>query len=102
MIRGPPRSTLFPYTTLFRSLTDDVGVVDSLRVTDAVALRLRDVVGSGVPESEVDTDAAAVRLKQGLTVNVGHADSLFADLGLPDTVRLPVTGAVPEALKLVL
>src|SRR5256885_8357441 len=23
MIRRPPRSTLFPYTTLFRSLTDD-------------------------------------------------------------------------------
>src|SRR3712207_8016711 len=34
MIRRPPRSTLFPYTTLFRSLgalrrdRDDVGVVD--------------------------------------------------------------------------
>src|SRR3712207_6911716 len=25
MIRRPPRSTLFPYTTLFRSLTVDVG-----------------------------------------------------------------------------
>src|SRR3712207_7723626 len=24
MIRRPPRSTLFPYTTLFRSLVDDV------------------------------------------------------------------------------
>src|SRR5438034_7024172 len=26
MIRPPPRSTLFPYTTLFRSLPDRVGV----------------------------------------------------------------------------
>src|SRR2546429_7168903 len=26
MIRRPPRSTLFPYTTLFRSLDDDRGV----------------------------------------------------------------------------
>src|SRR5690349_22642099 len=26
MIRRPPRSTLFPYTTLFRSLCDHVGV----------------------------------------------------------------------------
>src|SRR3712207_8316914 len=26
MIRRPPRSTLFPYTTLFRSLTDPVRV----------------------------------------------------------------------------
>src|SRR2546423_10688947 len=25
MIRRPPRSTLFPYTTLFRSVRDDVG-----------------------------------------------------------------------------
>src|SRR2546422_4908460 len=25
MIRRPPRSTLFPYTTLFRSLYDDLG-----------------------------------------------------------------------------
>src|SRR3712207_6955504 len=29
MIRRPPRSTLFPYTTLFRSVVDDV---QSLRV----------------------------------------------------------------------
>src|SRR5256885_8434230 len=29
MIRRPPRSTLFPYTTLFRSLAEDgVGVAD--------------------------------------------------------------------------
>src|SRR3989449_8517600 len=27
MIRRPPRSTLFPYTTLFRSLTDHVELV---------------------------------------------------------------------------
>src|SRR5260370_41605868 len=29
MIRRPPRSTLFPYTTLFRSLTDPVPVTDA-------------------------------------------------------------------------
>src|SRR3712207_8236379 len=28
MIRRPPRSTLFPYTTLFRSLTFDVAAPD--------------------------------------------------------------------------
>src|SRR2546430_13555236 len=27
MIRRPPRSTLFPYTTLFRSATDDLVVI---------------------------------------------------------------------------
>src|SRR2546425_9990885 len=28
MIRRPPRSTLFPYTTLFRSLPDEIGEED--------------------------------------------------------------------------
>src|SRR5260221_9369834 len=28
MIRRPPRSTLFPYTTLFRSLQQRLGVID--------------------------------------------------------------------------
>src|SRR3712207_8143484 len=40
MIRRPPRSTLFPYTTLFRS-----DVLAPARVTaDPALLRLRDVV----------------------------------------------------------
>src|SRR2546421_6596413 len=30
MIRRPPRSTLFPYTTLFRSLPVDEGLVETL------------------------------------------------------------------------
>src|SRR3712207_7418162 len=30
MIRRPPRSTLFPYTTLFRSPTRSIGAVNSL------------------------------------------------------------------------
>src|SRR2546430_6863595 len=42
MIRRPPRSTLFPYTTLFRSLADDLGQAASWReadVRDGAALR---------------------------------------------------------------
>src|SRR2546425_1648405 len=31
MIRRPPRSTLFPYTTLFRSLIDGVSFVSTYR-----------------------------------------------------------------------
>src|SRR2546430_5058148 len=30
MIRRPPRSTLFPYTTLFRSVGEDHGVINGL------------------------------------------------------------------------
>src|SRR5687768_18093925 len=41
MIRRPPRSTLFPYTTLFRS------PIGSLRVLDDHTVAYLDVVGSG-------------------------------------------------------
>jgi len=49
MIRRPPRSTLFPYTTLFRSLTAARGACDRLIVglnSDASVLRLK---GEGRP-----------------------------------------------------
>src|SRR3989442_3616936 len=32
MIRRPPRSTLFPYTTLFRSVDDDENIRELLRL----------------------------------------------------------------------
>ncbi len=42
MIRRPPRSTLFPYTTLFRSGTTAtmivIGIVGSLKVFDIVVI----------------------------------------------------------------
>src|SRR2546421_10155396 len=37
MIRRPPRSTLFPYTTLFRSVDDDA-TTDLLRVAHELAI----------------------------------------------------------------
>src|SRR5256885_13181550 len=37
MIRRPPRSTLFPYTTLFRSLQPTAGVEQRSLVIEAVA-----------------------------------------------------------------
>src|SRR3989442_1919744 len=41
MIRRPPRSTLFPYTTLFRSRTDSIGATEQVTevpVPGAVAI----------------------------------------------------------------
>src|SRR5258708_10246661 len=35
MIRRPPRSTLFPYTTLFRSVNDAVAQLDSVTQQNA-------------------------------------------------------------------
>src|SRR3712207_8059106 len=37
MIRRPPRSTLFPYTTLFRSKDD---ITDSFAIADFIRIRL--------------------------------------------------------------
>src|SRR5947199_6521861 len=45
MIRRPPRSTLFPYTTLFRSgraVDDHLALVDHLAVVHGDVLVLRD------------------------------------------------------------
>src|SRR5256885_2537553 len=38
MIRRPPRSTLFPYTTLFRSAGDDGGGRENCRASPQAAL----------------------------------------------------------------
>src|SRR5256885_12785555 len=60
MIRRPPRSTLFPYTTLFRSIGDRRpadGVVDAVEHVDN-AFDLADGVGNfgrGVVRSEEHT-----------------------------------------------
>src|SRR5256886_8485743 len=42
MIRRPPRSTLFPYTTLFRSQTQHVSLEVALR--EAARVRLRPIL----------------------------------------------------------
>src|SRR2546430_11145796 len=64
MIRRPPRSTLFPYTTLFRS-------VEEACITDMIA------VG---PQQEVQADIANV---------VGAYYCAFAELALEANIHLP-------------
>src|SRR3712207_7327919 len=56
MIRRPPRSTLFPYTTLFRSLVrgDRLLHLHRLEGDDEVAL------GDGVPIGDGDLDDRAL------------------------------------------
>src|SRR2546426_9011661 len=41
MIRRPPRSTLFPYTTLFRSALDDLGAFIGRSIPAAAPVRKR-------------------------------------------------------------
>src|SRR5256885_9390294 len=47
MIRRPPRSTLFPYTTLFRSLVGDLERARDHHRRAALELRLVPAVGVG-------------------------------------------------------
>src|SRR2546430_13549144 len=52
MIRRPPRSTLFPYTTLFRSAAEDVSVKGKVLVPHGQSIIddvAREIVAAGVP-----------------------------------------------------
>src|SRR2546430_10700091 len=53
MIRRPPRSTLFPYTTLFRSLTGDVVVNRDAPVVVVTTEVLRNMLVTGAPVDDV-------------------------------------------------
>src|SRR6266852_9710699 len=67
MIRRPPRSTLFPYTTLFRSCGGDL-LADTIEAARAVGLRFHPNRGSmdlgrsagGLPPDEVVEEAGQI------------------------------------------
>src|SRR2546425_3340338 len=87
MIRRPPRSTLFPYTTLFRSVTGasrgiGLAVADALHAAGAHVVRLARSLADGGAERRTDVrcdlaDPAAVERAVARVV---------ADPGAPDVV----------------
>src|SRR5438876_5087380 len=46
MLRRPPRSTLFPYTTLFRSIANLAPVIEAARGRSTCAVPLSDELGA--------------------------------------------------------
>src|SRR2546425_10887196 len=93
MIRRPPRSTLFPYTTLFRSaplardgVADRVGNVDRARA--GIDAGLEDVahvveVGArGVLRRELDVLAVAARVPHRLHGRLQHLGARLPQLVL--------------------
>src|SRR5438445_9936225 len=78
MIRAPPRSTLFPYTTLFRSPTTDDGTgraepAQAFDVSATMRLAPADVVvGRRDGDVEHDQDRKSTRL------NSSHANISYA------------------------
>src|SRR3712207_6073437 len=65
MIRRPPRSTLFPYTTLFRSVVQSMTNTDTADA-DATALQVASLAhaGSELVRITVNNDAAAAAVPE--------------------------------------
>src|SRR2546430_7135851 len=102
MIRRPPRSTLFPYTTLFRSLAARIRGRGArprrrlLRDLGRRARRLLRLVFSRAHEDPVTRVAAAERLdRQSTRLNSSHSQISYAVFRLKNnkqaTTTIPVT-----------
>src|SRR2546430_10024573 len=77
MIRRPPRSTLFPYTTLFRS---ELRTADVLREHDVATVgRLVRGAGDGVGEErQLCTRPARKRDRKSTRLNSSHSQISYA------------------------
>src|SRR3712207_7123727 len=88
MIRRPPRSTLFPYTTLFRSLDDGRGVEADLALDgEPVLLGVLEVMKNlGRAQKRLRRDAAPVEAdaaemladRKSTRLNSSHANISYA------------------------
>src|SRR3712207_9255300 len=85
MIRRPPRSTLFPYTTLFRSV-DDLEAVE-VEVEDG-ELGLRVAARAGDGELEVIHEERAVREPRQRVVEGVVVELLLGQLAVGDVLNL--------------
>src|SRR3712207_6962860 len=97
MIRRPPRSTLFPYTTLFRSFMNKVDMVDDPELLDLVELEVRELLskydfpGDDIPitkgsalcaledrEPKIGRDAILELDRKSTRLNSSHANISYA------------------------
>src|SRR2546430_12918912 len=69
MIRRPPRSTLFPYTTLFRSSQKNANGVDAPHSSPWNS------IGTNGPHSRI---AAAIRDRKSTRLNSSHSQISYA------------------------
>src|SRR2546427_6123374 len=83
MIRRPPRSTLFPYTTLFRSLhpqgEGDLGARMQRAFESALTLSPRAIlVGSDIPALSAQNLRDADRDRKSTRLNSSHSQISYA------------------------
>src|SRR3712207_7933908 len=97
MIRRPPRSTLFPYTTLFRSVGAVHDVADAAPRPDAAARHgiFSEIVRDG---GLVAHPWADVRLldRKSTRLNSSHANISYAVFCLKKKNTMPLIRAVPD------
>src|SRR3712207_6702766 len=108
MIRRPPRSTLFPYTTLFRSENDaaeQAGVVEQIESASAHGLAVTGtaLVVEALRKAQVETLVLAEeqddeQLFVGTSpLEIGVSQEDMAALGVTDAARVPVERALVRA-----
>src|SRR3712207_8980276 len=80
MIRRPPRSTLFPYTTLFRSLITFVAGTAWGLVLKATKPQVYEGIGLGARSASASTTgfAAALQIGRAPRLNSSHANISYA------------------------
>src|SRR6266496_3063376 len=76
MIRLPPRSTLFPYTTLFRSRREGLPVVPVGRLLRVPRSALEEMTGGRITTSPTTpNEPASSRVSEGRRVDQPHGPS---------------------------
>src|SRR5205823_13697733 len=92
MIRRPPRSTLFPYTTLFRS---------AIEILQQFAQRLQDLARKGFARARVDGEVRDLSEKIRLDRYYKHDIEIVVDrlVAKPD-IRRRVADSIETALEL--
>src|SRR5260221_5356088 len=80
MIRRPPRSTLFPYTTLFRSTSTVVTIQTSLREYDNFVLKsVTEPRQAGEGDSmRINIEAQQIRDRKSTRLNSSHTVISYA------------------------
>src|SRR3989475_4736742 len=97
MIRRPPRSTLFPYTTLFRSHAEvrDVGAEEAVERAESEIARPLDEKGTTLVEERLERSQVHDRGIHLDLAEVGIDRGVEREIGREQEPRVPTDAAVP-------
>ena len=102
MIRRPPRSTLFPYTTLFRSPHDgpDVRLLKEEFQEDQEGLLLANatvVVGIGMGVGGLENVAKIQEMARSIGANIAITRDVYHEGWLPQQLQVGISGQIGRA-----